>query len=150
MKPLGIKAKVALVTSITSVLMIGLVTLVQTQRMKADYTRVLFTQQSALVNRTAQELDDKLTMLLDIIALSARNQPPALAASGDKLREYYQDRAVLALFDELNIQGLTLCIVTHDHEVAARAKRRIAFRDGHVVSDDGASPSSSGAPRAPR
>ncbi|NYE62564.1 PAS domain S-box-containing protein [Duganella sp. 1224] len=101
MKPLGIKAKVALVTSITSVLMIGLVTLVQTQRMKADYTRVLFTQQTTLINRTAQELDDKLTMLLDIIALSARNQPPALASSEEQLREYYQNRAVLALFDDL-------------------------------------------------
>lgn len=44
---------------------------------------------------------------------------------------------VLALFDELNAQGLTLCIVTHDNEVAARARRRIAFRDGHIVSDDG-------------
>ena len=43
---------------------------------------------------------------------------------------------VLALFDELNQQGLTLCIVTHDTEVAARARRRIAFRDGHIVSDD--------------
>ena len=43
---------------------------------------------------------------------------------------------VLALFDELNAQGLTLCIVTHDQEVAARARRRVAFRDGHVVSDE--------------
>lgn len=43
---------------------------------------------------------------------------------------------VLALFDELNSHGLTLCIVTHDNEVAARARRRIAFRDGHIVSDD--------------
>ncbi|MEH6699562.1 MAG: ABC transporter ATP-binding protein [Brevundimonas sp.] len=43
---------------------------------------------------------------------------------------------VLGLFDELNSQGLTLCIVTHDNEVAARARRRIAFRDGHIVSDD--------------
>lgn len=43
---------------------------------------------------------------------------------------------VLALFDELNRQGLTLCIVTHDTEVAARARRRIAFRDGLIVSDD--------------
>ncbi|MBX9576627.1 MAG: ABC transporter ATP-binding protein [Caulobacteraceae bacterium] len=45
-------------------------------------------------------------------------------------------KEVLALFDELNAQGLTLCIVTHDQEVAARARRRIAFRDGHIVSDD--------------
>jgi PAS domain S-box-containing protein len=101
MKPIGIKAKVALATSITSVLMIGLVTLVQTQRMQEDYTKVLFTQQAALVSRTAQELDDKLTMLLDIIALSARNQPPALANSTEQLRDYYQNRAVLALFDDL-------------------------------------------------
>lgn len=43
---------------------------------------------------------------------------------------------VLALFDELNAQGLTLCIVTHDTEVAERAKRRVAFRDGHIVSDE--------------
>ncbi|MYM32978.1 response regulator [Duganella sp. FT94W] len=105
MQPLGIKAKVALATSITSVLMIGLVTLVQTQRMQEDYTRVLFTQQTALVNRTAQELDDKLAMLLDIIALSARNQPPALASSTDQLRAYYQNRAVLALFDDLLVLG---------------------------------------------
>jgi PAS domain S-box-containing protein len=101
MKPLGIKAKVALATSITSILMIALVTVVQTQRMQSDFTKVLFTQQTALVNRTAEELDDKLTMLLDIIAVSARNQPPELANSTAKLRAYYQDRAVLALFDDL-------------------------------------------------
>ncbi|WP_370545444.1 ABC transporter ATP-binding protein [Caulobacter sp. 17J80-11] len=45
---------------------------------------------------------------------------------------------VLTLFDELNRQGLTLLVVTHDAGVAARARRRIAFRDGRVVSDDGA------------
>ncbi|NGZ83345.1 response regulator [Duganella aceris] len=101
MKPPGIKAKVALATSITSILMIALVTVVQTGRMQADFTRVLFAQQTALVNRTAEELDDKLTMLLDIIAVSARNQPLDIANSTDKLRAYYQDRAVLALFDDL-------------------------------------------------
>src|SRR3954469_18774849 len=101
MKPLGIKAKVALATSITSILMIALVTVVQTQRMQADFTKVLFTQQTALVNRTAEELDDKLMMLLDIIAVSARNQPVAIANSTDRLRAYYQDRAVRALVDDL-------------------------------------------------
>ena len=98
MKPLGIKAKVALATSITSILMIALVTVVQMQRMKTDFTKVLFTQQTALIGRTAEELDDKLTMLLDIIALSARHQPVELAGSTERLRAYYQDRAVLALF----------------------------------------------------
>jgi PAS domain S-box-containing protein len=101
MKPPGIKVKVALATSITSVLMIALVTVVQTQRLRDDFTKVLFTQQTALINRTGEELDDKLMMLLDIIALSARNQPVDIAGSTDSLRAYYQDRAVLALFDDL-------------------------------------------------
>ena len=43
---------------------------------------------------------------------------------------------VLALFAELNAGGLTLAIVTHDPEVAAVAHRRVAFRDGLIVSDE--------------
>jgi putative ABC transport system ATP-binding protein len=43
---------------------------------------------------------------------------------------------VLALFRELNTQGLTIAIVTHDVSVAAQASRRITFRDGVIVSDE--------------
>ncbi len=42
---------------------------------------------------------------------------------------------VLALFEELNVQGATIVIVTHDHEVAARARRVIEMRDGVIVRD---------------
>ena len=105
MKPLGIKAKVALATSITSILMIALVTVVQMQRVKHDFARVLFTQQTALVARTAEELDDKLTALLEIVAFSARKQPLELGTSPERLRACYQDRAILSLFDELVVYG---------------------------------------------
>ena len=43
---------------------------------------------------------------------------------------------VMALFDDLNGRGLTLVIVTHDQEVAQRAKRRVSFRDGRIVGDE--------------
>ena len=43
---------------------------------------------------------------------------------------------VLALFKQLNAEGLTIVIITHDLEVAAEAHRRITFRDGLIVSDD--------------
>lgn len=42
---------------------------------------------------------------------------------------------VLALFDELHAQGLTLVVVTHDWNVAHRARRLITIRDGRIVSD---------------
>ncbi|SCG56725.1 ABC transporter ATP-binding protein [Micromonospora coxensis] len=45
-------------------------------------------------------------------------------------------QAVLALLEQLNAEsGVALVMVTHDNEVAARARRRIAMRDGVVVSD---------------
>jgi putative ABC transport system ATP-binding protein len=42
---------------------------------------------------------------------------------------------ILALFDELHRAGNTLVMVTHEHDVAARAGRTIVLRDGLVVSD---------------
>jgi putative ABC transport system ATP-binding protein len=42
---------------------------------------------------------------------------------------------VLALFDGLNRDGRTLCVVTHAREVAERARRLIVLRDGAVVED---------------
>lgn len=42
---------------------------------------------------------------------------------------------IMALFDTLNARGITIVIVTHDRDVAMRAKRQIALRDGRVVTD---------------
>ena len=44
-------------------------------------------------------------------------------------------REVLALLEDLNRRGTTLILVTHDHEIGARARRHIVMEDGQVVSD---------------
>ena len=44
-------------------------------------------------------------------------------------------KEILALFGQLNREGATVVLVTHDHEVAAATKRTIEMRDGHIVSD---------------
>jgi putative ABC transport system ATP-binding protein len=43
---------------------------------------------------------------------------------------------IMALFQELNRQGMTVVLVTHEPDVARFARRIIAFRDGRVVQDE--------------
>jgi putative ABC transport system ATP-binding protein len=42
---------------------------------------------------------------------------------------------IMALFQELNREGMTVMVVTHEPEVAAFARRVVRFRDGRVISD---------------
>jgi putative ABC transport system ATP-binding protein len=44
-------------------------------------------------------------------------------------------RGITALIDELNAEGATIVVITHEHEIAARFPRQIAMLDGRVVSD---------------
>jgi putative ABC transport system ATP-binding protein len=52
---------------------------------------------------------------------------------------------IVELIEELNANGITLIVVTHDPEIGVRARRRIRLADGLVVSDEGRDP-----PRAQR
>jgi putative ABC transport system ATP-binding protein len=45
---------------------------------------------------------------------------------------------IMALFEELNGQGITVVFVTHEPEVAAHTRRQIHIRDGQIVLDTAA------------
>jgi putative ABC transport system ATP-binding protein len=42
---------------------------------------------------------------------------------------------IMAIFEDLNRRGITIVLVTHEHDIAARARRRLVFRDGRIVGD---------------
>jgi putative ABC transport system ATP-binding protein len=42
---------------------------------------------------------------------------------------------IIDLFEALNATGITLIIVTHEPDIAKRARRRLTFRDGRIVED---------------
>jgi putative ABC transport system ATP-binding protein len=45
-------------------------------------------------------------------------------------------KSVMRLLSQLNSEGQTIVVVTHDPEVAGVAKRRLVMRDGQIVSDE--------------
>lgn len=70
------------------------------------------------------------------IARSLANQPDLLLADEPTgALDSATGVEVLALFQKLNAEGLTIVLVTHDRGVADAARRRIAFRDGRVIED---------------
>jgi putative ABC transport system ATP-binding protein len=44
-------------------------------------------------------------------------------------------QAILGLLEELHGQGVTIVVITHDRDIAARMGRRIDMRDGQIISD---------------
>ncbi|MFG1871912.1 ABC transporter ATP-binding protein [Micromonospora arborensis] len=69
----------------------------------------------ALVNEPALVLADEPTGALDTV----------------------NGETVLALLMELNAEGTTIAVITHDRDLAARTPRQVEIRDGRVVSDTG-------------
>jgi putative ABC transport system ATP-binding protein len=52
----------------------------------------------------------------------------------------HSTREILAVFDSINAQGRTVVLITHESDVAARARRVVRLSDGRVVSDGAAGP----------
>ena len=71
------------------------------------------------------------------IARSLINQPEfILADEATGNLDTATTAEILDLFDDLNQQGVTIVMVTHEEEVAQRARRIVRLRDGQIESDD--------------
>ena len=75
------------------------------------------------------------------IARAIVNQPVILLADEPTgALDSHTTEEVLELFAELNASGITIIIVTHEADVAARTQRTIWMRDGEVVEDGPSAP----------
>ncbi|HYN62814.1 MAG TPA: ABC transporter ATP-binding protein [Rubrivivax sp.] len=70
------------------------------------------------------------------IARALVNQPALILAdepTGALDTQTSED--IMRLLAELNAQGMTVVMVTHESDIASWARRRIVFRDGRIVED---------------
>jgi len=86
------------------------------------------------------------------IARALVNRPGILFAdepTGNLASDQAED--IMGLIESLNAEGITVILVTHEPDIAARARRVIRIRDGAIVSDErrGGAASSPRVPEAP-
>jgi putative ABC transport system ATP-binding protein len=70
------------------------------------------------------------------IARALVNQPQLILAdepTGALDSQTSED--IMRLLTELNQQGITVVLVTHEADIAAWARRKLVFKDGHIVQD---------------
>ena len=112
------------------------------------------------LREAAPDIENRAHALLDRIGLGQRKNHRPEQLSGGQMQRVAIARAllmqpallladeptgnldsrsaadVLGMIDEVHAQGQTVILVTHDHEVAARAQRRVQVRDGKIEHDD--------------
>ncbi len=70
------------------------------------------------------------------IARALVNQPRLILADEPTGNlDSHTSEEIMALFGELNREGITIVLVTHETDIADHARRQVRFLDGEIVSD---------------
>jgi putative ABC transport system ATP-binding protein len=70
------------------------------------------------------------------IARALVNEPQLILADEPTgALDSHTSEDIMRLLTELNAQGMTVVLVTHESDIAAWARRKIVFRDGHILED---------------
>jgi putative ABC transport system ATP-binding protein len=75
------------------------------------------------------------------IARALINRPSLLLADEPTGNlDSHTSEEIMALFESLNNEGITIVLVTHENDIAQHAKRQVRFHDGNIVSDQATAP----------
>ena len=130
--------------------LLGKISAQRNVELPAQYAGIPLSQRRALSQRAMEEvgLGDRLDHRpLELsggqqqrvaIARALVNRPNILLADEPTgALDSKTGKEIMDLFESLQVQNpsMTIILVTHDHDVAARAKRVVSIRDGLIASD---------------
>ncbi|MBR2471116.1 MAG: ABC transporter ATP-binding protein [Clostridia bacterium] len=86
-------------------------------------------------NKYPSQLSGGQQQRVSIARALAGNPPLILADEPTGALDSRTGREVLEFIKELNAEGNTIVLITHDNSIAAQAKRTIRIADGKIISD---------------
>jgi len=68
------------------------------------------------------------------IARALINQPPLILADEPTGNlDTRSSREIMSIFEQLNAEGITIVLITHEEDIARYARRKITMRDGQIL-----------------
>jgi len=118
--------------------MCGLVEVRRLPKAKAREQAIALLTRVGLAERASQYPDELSGGQQQRVAIARAlvNRPALLLADEPTGNlDSHTSIEVMSIFQELNEQGLTVLLVTHEADIAEHAKRVVTFKDGLVLSD---------------